>query len=332
MSQKFNAIIAKKDSEGKFVAELSQITTNELPDEDVLIDIDFSTLNYKDGLAVTNKLPICQKFPMVCGIDLAGSVIESKNEKFSPGQKVLVNGFGLSERYWGGYSQKQRINSSFLIPVPENFSTRSAMAIGTAGYTAMLAVNAIRDHGIQPSDGDILVTGSVGGVGSVAITLLSSLGYNVIASTGRIEQSDYLKDLGAKRIIDRTTLDGPGRPLDKESWAGAIDNVGSSTLSNVLAKTNYSGIVASCGLAGGSDLPGTVLPFILRNVRLQGVDSVQAPLALRERAWRDLSELLDLSVLESMTSVAKLSDVFDLGKQIVSGKIKGRIVIDVNSI
>ncbi len=332
MSQSFNAIIANKDSEGKFSAELNQITADELPDEDVFIDIDYSTLNYKDGLAVTNKLPICQKFPMVCGIDLAGTVIESKNEKFAPGQKVLVNGYGLSEKYWGGYSQKQKINSSFLISVPENFSTRIAMAIGTAGYTAMLAVNAIKDHGVQPSDGDILVTGSVGGVGSVAISLLSSLGYNVVASTGRPEQSDYLKGLGAKKIIDRTTLSAPGRPLDRESWTAAIDNVGSSTLSNVLAKTKYSGIVASCGLASGSDLPGTVLPFILRNVRLQGVDSVQAPLALRDRAWKDLSELLDLSVLESMTSVAKLSDVFDLGKQIVSGKIKGRIVIDVNSI
>ena len=332
LSQKFNAIIAKKNSEGKFFAELSQITSDELPDEDVLIDVDYSTLNYKDGLAVTNKLPICQKFPMVCGIDLAGSVIESKNEKFTPGQKVLVNGFGLSEKYWGGYSQKQRINSSFLVSVPENFSTRVAMAIGTAGYTAMLAVNAIRDHGVQPSDGDILVTGSVGGVGSVAVTLLSGLGYSVIASTGRMEQSDYLKNLGAKKIIDRTTLSAEGRPLDKESWVAAIDNVGSSTLSNVLAKTNYSGIVASCGLAGGSDLPATVLPFILRNIKLQGIDSVQAPLAFRERAWQDLSELLDLTVLESMTGVAKLSDVFDLGKQIVSGKIKGRSVIDVNSI
>lgn len=332
MSEKFSAIIAQKDSEGNFSAGLSQITDDDLPDEDVLINVEYSTLNYKDGLAVTNKLPICQKFPMVCGIDLAGTVVNSKNEKFSPGQKVLVNGFGLSERYWGGYSQRQKINSSFLVAVPRNFSTKDAMAIGTAGYTAMLAVNTIRDHGVEPGDGDILVTGAVGGVGSVAITLLSKLGYSVIASTGRMEYANYLEQLGTKKIIDRETLSGPGRPLDKECWYAAVDSVGSSTLANVLSKTKYNGIVAACGLAGGSDLPTTVLPFILRNVRLQGIDSVQAPLELRERAWSDLSELIDLSVLNSVADTAKLSDIFELGEKIVSGKIKGRIIIDVNSI
>ena len=332
MSEKFSAIIAQKDLEGNFTAGLTQITNEDLPDEDVLIDVEYSTLNYKDGLAVTNKLPICQKFPMVCGIDLAGSVIDSKSEKFAQGQKVLVNGFGLSERYWGGYSQRQRINPSFLVAIPDNFSTKDAMAIGTAGYTAMLAVNAIRDHGVQPKDGDIVVTGAVGGVGSVAITLLSRLGYSVTASTGRTEHANYLEQLGAKNIIDRETLSGHGRPLDKETWCAAVDSVGSSTLANVLSKIKYSGIVAACGLAGGSDLPTTVLPFILRNVRLQGVDSVQAPLELRERAWTDLSDLIDQSKLQSVADIAKLSDVLDLGKKIVSGKIKGRIIIDVNSI
>ncbi|MEQ8493616.1 MAG: MDR family oxidoreductase, partial [Gammaproteobacteria bacterium] len=268
MSDTFNAIVAEKSGDGSFSAGLKKLSLADLPDEPVLVDVEYSTVNYKDGLAVTNTAPICQKFPMVCGIDLAGTVAESTTEAWQLGDKVLVNGYGLSERHWGAYSQKQRVNPDYLLRIPAAFTTEEAMAIGTAGYTAMLAVNAIRDHGTRPEDGPILVTGSAGGVGSVAILLLARLGYEVTASTGRPETAEYLKSLGASNVIARDDLARKSKPLEAEQWAGTVDSVGSTTLATALAQTRYNGVVAACGLAGGADLPGTVIPFLLRNVRL----------------------------------------------------------------
>lgn len=331
MRNEFNALVVDKDDEGNFLIEIRNLSINDLPDENVLVDIDYSTLNYKDGLVVTDTGSICQKFPMVCGIDLAGIVAESSDPNWKVGDRVLANGYGLSERYWGAYSQKQRINGDFLVRVPDNLSNLDAMAIGTAGYTAMLCVNAIRDHGTIVSDGDILVTGSAGGVGSVAILLLSKLGYSVTASTGRPETSGYLRSIGASNVIERDELSRKSRPLEKELWAACVDSVGSSTIATSLAQTKYNGIVAACGLAGGTDLPSTVLPFILRNVCLQGVDSVMAPMDVRVRAWNDLGMLLDPSSLSDVYSVEPLARVPELGAAILRGEIRGRVVIDVNT-
>ena len=327
MSNTFQALLVDENRNAK----LQTLSTDDLPDEAVLVDVDYSTLNFKDGLAVSGASPICQKLPMVCGIDLAGTVSESSDSRFKVGDKVLANGYGLSERHWGGYSQKQRVNPDFLLAVPAAFSTKQAMAIGTAGYTAMLCVNAIRDHGVLPGDGPILVTGSVGGVGSVAIMLLSALGYEVVASTGRPEQEDYLKSLGASSIVARDELARKCKPLELEVWAGVVDTVGSTTLATALSQIKYNGIAAVCGLAGGIDLPGNMMPFILRNVRLQGCDSVMAPMAVRVRAWADLAECLDLGLLEKATIVEPLSRVLDLASEIIQGKVKGRVVVDVNS-
>ncbi len=331
MSNEFNALVVDKDDEGNFLIEIRNLSISDLPDENVLVDIDYSTLNYKDGLVVTDTGSICQKFPMVCGIDLAGTVAESSDPNWKVGDRVLANGYGLSERYWGAYSQKQRINGDFLVRAPDNLSNLDAMAIGTAGYTAMLCVNAIRDHGTIVSDGDILVTGSAGGVGSVAILLLSKLGYSVTASTGRPETADYLRSIGASNVIERDELSRKSRPLEKELWAACVDSVGSSTIATSLAQTKYNGIVAACGLAGGADLPSTVLPFILRNVCLQGVDSVMAPMDVRVRAWNDLGMLLDPSSLSDVYSVEPLARVPELGAAILRGEIRGRVVIDVNA-
>lgn len=331
MTDTFNAIVAETDEGGNFSAGLKALTMNDLPDEAVLVDVEYSTVNYKDGLAVTNTAPICQKSPMVCGIDLAGTVAESNVVDWQIGDKVLVNGYGLSERHWGGYSQKQRVNPDFLVRVPAAFTTEQAMVIGTAGYTSMLAVNAIRDHGVKPEDGPILVTGSAGGVGSIAIILLAKLGYEVAASTGRPETADYLKSLGASQIIAREDLARKSKPLEKELWAGTVDSVGSTTLATALAQTRYNGCVAACGLAGGADLPGTVMPYLLRNVRLQGVDSVMAPMHLRERAWKDLGELLDPAAVTDVYRVEPLAAVPELSAAILRGEIRGRVVIDVNA-
>ena len=330
MSTAINAILASKDAEGKFSAHLTTLELSQLPDEDVLIDIDFSTVNYKDGLAVTNTIPICQKLPMVCGIDLAGTVVESRSAKWVAGDRVLVNGYGLSERHWGAYAQQQRVNPDFLVRIPTAFSSELAMALGTAGYTSMLAVNAIRDHGTTPADGPVLVTGGAGGVGGVAIMLLAKLGYEVIASTGRPETADYLKRLGAKDTIARTDLARAAKPLEKETWAACVDSIGSTTLATVLAQLRYNGVVAACGLAGGADLPSTVMPFLLRNARLQGIDSVMAPMAARQRAWNDLAELIDPTQLKSMYTVEPLGRVPALCAAILRGEIRGRVVIDVN--
>lgn len=331
MSNSFQAIVAEKDADGAFNAGLKTLEPSDLPDEAVLVDVAYSTLNYKDGLAVTNTIPICQRWPMVCGIDLAGTVVESASDRFSAGDRVLANGYGLSEQHWGGYAQRQRVNPDFLVPIPAAFSELEAMALGTAGYTAMLCVNAVRDHGTRPDDGPVLVTGAAGGVGSVAIMLLGKLGYEVVASTGRPETEDYLKSLGAARIVDRASLGRESKPLEKETWAATVDSVGATTLATALAQTKYNGVVAACGLAGGAGLPATVMPFILRNVRLQGCDSVTAPMPIRERAWSDLAELIDPALLREATSVEPLARVPELGAAILRGEVRGRIVIDVNA-
>ena len=327
----FKALIADKDDAGNFSAAIKDISESDLPDEAVLVDVEYSTVNYKDGLAVTNTLSICSTFPIVCGIDLAGTVAESSSDAWKAGDKVLVNGYGLSERHWGAYSQKQRVNPDFLVRVPDAFTTEQCMAIGTAGYTSMLAVNAIRDHGIKPEDGPVLVTGSAGGVGSVAILLLAKLGYEVVASTGRPQTADYLKSLGATSIVARDDLARKSKPLEAETYAACVESVGSTTIATTLAQMKYNGIVAACGLAGGPDLPGTVMPFLLRNVCLQGIDSVMAPMAARVRAWNDLAELLDLSKMQDVYEVKPLGDVPELTAAILRGEIKGRVVIDVNA-
>ena len=303
MSTSFNALIIEKNDK-KISSSIQQISLSDLPDEDVLVDIAYSTVNYKDGLAATGTLPICRKFPMVGGIDLAGTVLESKNPEFNAGDRVLVNGFGLSERYWGGYAQKQRLKPEWLVRVPEAFSLEEAMAIGTAGYTSMLCVHAIQDWGVSPENGPVVVTGAAGGVGTVAVMLLSKLGYEVTASTGRVEEAGALLEaLGASTIISRQELARDPGPLEAETWAAGVDTVGDNTLASVLAQTKYEGIVAACGLAGSTELPASVMPFILRGVTLRGIDSVMAPLERRHRAWQALAELVDLDLLRKIYRV-----------------------------
>ncbi|OUS15633.1 oxidoreductase [Gammaproteobacteria bacterium 50_400_T64] len=331
MTTPFNALIIEKNDK-KVSASLQQISLADLPDEEVLVDVAYSTVNYKDGLATTGTLPICRKFPMVGGIDLAGTVVESKNPAFKAGDRVLVNGFGLSERYWGGYAQKQKLKAEWLVRVPEAFSLEETMAIGTAGYTAMLCVLALQDWGVVPESGPIVVTGAAGGVGTVAIMLLAKLGYEVTASTGRVEEArPLLEALGAKNIIARDELARDPGPLEVETWAGAVDTVGDNTLASVLAQTRYEGMVAACGLAGSTNLPASVMPFILRGVTLRGIDSVMAPLERRQRAWNELARLVDLDLLRQIYSVEPLSKVPELAGDILAGKIKGRVVIDVNA-
>ena len=330
MSDKFNAIVINKDDDG-YGAALSQVAIDDFPEGDVIIDVDYSTVNFKDGLALTGASPIARSFPMVGGIDLAGTVASSDSDKFKAGDKVLINGYGLSESRWGGYAQKVRVTSDLIVALPDAFTTKQAMAIGTAGYTAMLCVLALEDGGVTPDSGPVLVTGAAGGVGSVAIALLAKLGYEVIASTGRASEADYLKGLGASDIIDRETLSGEGRPLGRETWAGAVDSVGSKTLANVLAQIKYGGTVAACGLAQGMDLPSTVMPFILRGVTLAGVDSVMAPMAKRERAWARLATDLDVAKLDAMTDEVPMSEVIDRAPAILAGQIRGRLVVDVNA-
>ncbi|MGR8949070.1 MAG: MDR family oxidoreductase [Gammaproteobacteria bacterium] len=331
MSEKFNAIVAELNDEGKPRANLKQITLDEVPDEDVLIDVAFSTVNYKDGLAVTGKGKICRKFPMVCGIDLSGTVIESRNDKWQAGDEVLVNGYGLSEDHWGGYAQKQKVKSEFLVKVPDAFNLEQVMALGTAGYTAMLCVNAVEDHGTKPADGPVLVTGAAGGVGSVAVMALSKLGYEVHASTGRPETESYLKSLGAAEIVARDELARDAKPLERELWAGVVDCVGDKTLATAIAQTKHEGIVAPCGLAGGFGLPATVMPLILRGVTVRGVESIMTSMARRERAWESLATLIDQSLLDSVYRVEPLGAVPELANTILAGKIQGRVVIDVNA-
>ncbi len=329
MTDTFRAFVAD-EKDGKYTAGFRDITLADLPAQGVLVDVAYSTVNYKDGLAVTGKGKIVRKYPLVCGIDLAGTVAESSDTNFKAGDAVLVNGWGLSESESGGYTQKQRVNPNFLTRIPAAFSAKQAMAIGTAGYTAMLSVIALEQAGIKPASGDILVTGAAGGVGSVAIAILAKLGYRVIASTGRPATHEYLKSLGAADFIARADLEKAGRPLEKARWAGAVDSVGSQTLATVLAQTKDEGAVAACGLAGGTDLPTSVMPFILRGVKLLGINSVTASAARREQAWARLATDLDIAKLDAMTTVEPLSKIKTLGEMILRGETRGRIVIDVN--
>jgi acrylyl-CoA reductase (NADPH) len=330
MTNSFNAMVME-DVDGKPRASIKALTLNDLPDHDVLVAISHSSLNYKDGLAISGKGRIARRLPMVGGIDLAGTVVESRSNLWKAGDRVVVNGWGLSETEWGGYSRFQRIKAEHLTRLPDAFTAEQAMAIGTAGYTAALCVNALENWGVIEQGGrEVLVTGAAGGVGSVSVALLAARGYKVTASTGRPESHDYLSKLGATAFVDRATLAEKAGPLQKERWAGAVDSVGSTTLANVLAQTVYGGGVAACGLAGGADLPATVLPHILRNVALIGVDSVMAPAHKRERAWSLLAESLDHQLLADMTSVALMSDLPRLADDILAGKTRGRVVIKID--
>ena len=331
MSETFNAIVAE-DVEGKTVASLKQITLADLPDEEVLVDVSFSTLNYKDGLAVSGSGRICRSLPLICGIDLAGTVVESANPAYKPGDRILVNGYGMSETYNGGYSQMQRIKPEWIVRIPDSMSPEQTMAIGTAGYTSMLCVQALQDHGVTPGDGPVLVTGAAGGVGSVAVSLLASLGYEIHASTGRVEtEGEFLRSLGAAALVPRQDLSRDCKPLEKETWAGVVDTVGDKVLATALAQTRYEGTVTACGLAGGMGLPTSVAPFILRGVTLRGIDSVMASLSRRQRAWDDLAQILNRDHLRDIYRVVPMTKVPELAPRIVKGEIRGRIVVDVNA-
>ena len=324
----FKAIVIDKADTGQTV-RLTDFDEKDLMDGDVTVRIEWSTVNYKDGLAITGKAPVVRRFPMIAGVDFAGTVEASTHPNWKPGDQVILNGWGLGETHLGAYAEKARVKGDWLIRRPAAVSARDAMVIGTAGYTAMLAVMALERAGIKPSQGQVIVTGAAGGVGSVAIALLAKLGYAVAASTGRPEEAAYLKDLGASDIVSRNELTGPPRPLAKERWAGGIDAVGSTTLANVLSMTRYGGAVAACGLAGGMDLPTTVAPFILRGVSLIGIDSVMCPLPLREAAWRRLEEDLDREKIAAMANEIGLDDVIAAGRRIVEGKVRGRIVVKI---
>ena len=324
----FKAIVIDKADTGQTV-RLTDFDEKDLMDGDVTVRVEWSTVNYKDGLAITGKAPVVRRFPMIAGVDFAGTVESSTHPKWKPGDQVILNGWGLGETHLGAYAEKARVKGDWLVRRPAGISARDAMAIGTAGYTAMLAVMALERAGINPSRGPVIVTGAAGGVGSVAVALLAKLGYAVAASTGRTEEAAYLKGLGASEIINRNELTGPPRPLAKERWAGGIDAVGSTTLANVLSMTRYGGAVAACGLAGGMDLPTTVAPFILRGVSLIGIDSVMCPLPHREAAWRRLEADLDRDKIAAMANEIGLDEVIAAGRRIVEGKVRGRIVVKI---
>lgn len=326
----FKALLTTK-TEGVVSTSLVDFDEADLMPGDVTVAIDYSTVNYKDAMAISGHAPVIRQFPLIPGIDFSGTVQTSSHAGFAVGDRVVANGWGLSQTHHGGLAQKARVPGAWLVKLPDVFSTRDAMAIGTAGYTAMLSVLALEHAGIAPDKGDVLVTGAGGGAGSVAITLLSGLGYRVVASTGRLEEADYLRELGAAEVIDRRTLSEPGPPIGKERWAGAIDSVGSHTLANVLGQTRYGGAVAAFGLAQGADLPGSVLPFILRNVTLAGIDSVNAPQDARLRAWARLATDLDLDKLARATQVVSLAEVPGLAVPVLQGQVQGRTVVDVNA-
>ncbi|EXI91295.1 MAG: Acrylyl-CoA reductase AcuI [Candidatus Accumulibacter regalis] len=325
----FKGILITKD-DGVYRALLQDIDDAVLPDADTTVQVEWSTLNYKDGLALTGKSPVVRRFPMVPGIDFAGTVIETSNTAWKVGDRVVLNGWGVGETHCGGLAAKARVKGEWLVPLPASFSARQAMAIGTAGYTAMLCVLALEKHGIKPADGEILVTGANGGVGSVAIAVLAKLGYQVAASTGRPDEAEHLKALGASTIVERSELSAPGKPIGKERWAGVVDTVGSHTLANACATTKYSGAVAACGLAGGMDFPATVAPFILRGVTLYGIDSVMAPLTVRQEAWERLGRDLEIAKLDSITREIPLSEAVAVGAELLAGKVRGRVVVDVS--
>ena len=326
--QRFKALVVSKGDAGQTLA-WQELTESDLMPGNVLVRVSHSTINYKDGLAITGRAPVLRRWPMVPGIDFAGTVTSSTHADFKPGDDVILNGWGVGETHFGGYAQMARVNGDWLVKKPAAFTPAETMAIGTAGYTAMLCVLALERHGVRPDSGPVLVTGAAGGVGSVAIALLAGLGYQVTASTGRMSESPYLKGLGAAEVIDRSELSGTPRPLNKERWAGAVDSVGSSTLANVLGMTKYGGTVAACGLAGGMDLPTSVAPFILRAVTLAGVDSVMAPKAARVEAWTRLARDVDKARLAAMTVTRPASDVVTLAPDILAGKVRGRVVLEL---
>lgn len=329
MSETFKAILVSRDAEKKQSVNVTDLTEADLMEGDVTVAIEATTVNYKDGLAITGKAPVIRHWPLVPGIDFAGTVVSSSHPDWRTGDKVILNGWGVGETHFGAYAGRARVKGDWLVPLPQGISPHDAMAVGTAGYTAMLCVMALERHGILPDRGPVVVTGAAGGVGSVAVSILSSLGYHVIASTGRNAESPFLIDLGAAEVISRDELAQPAKRLAKERWAGGIDAVGSHTLANVLSMTSYGGAVAACGLAGGMDLPTSVAPFILRGVSLLGIDSVMAPKAVRLEAWRRIGTDLDLRKLTSLSSTIGFDGIVDAARDIVDGKIRGRVVVDM---
>lgn len=329
MSDTFKAILVSRDEDKNQSVDIVDMTEDELMEGDVTVKVDATTVNYKDGLAITGKAPVIRRWPLVPGIDLAGTVVKSDNIDWKTGDRVVLNGWGVGETHYGAYAGMARLDGNWLVPLPESLTANEAMAVGTAGYTAMLCVMALERHGITPDRGPVIVTGAAGGVGSVAVAILSKLGFHVIASTGRTSEEAYLKDLGAAEIISRDELSEPGRPLGKERWAAGVDAVGSHTLANVLAMTSYGGAVAACGLAQGADLPASVMPFILRGVSLLGVDSVMAPKELRLEAWKRISTDLDLNKLETLSVKIGFDDVVGAAQDIMAGNIRGRVVVEM---
>ena len=327
----FKAILITKDDTSGYQVALQQVDETVLPEGDVTVKVEWSTLNYKDGLAITGKSPVVRRFPMIPGIDFAGTVTASSNPAWKVGDQVVLNGWGVGETHCGGLGEIARVKGEWLVALPKGISAKHAMAIGTAGYTAMLCVMALEKHGVKPENGEILVTGANGGVGSVAIALLAKLGYNVVASTGRMEEAEHLKALGATTVIDRAELSAPGKAIGKERWAGVVDAVGSHTLANACATTRYGGAVAACGLAGGMDFPATVAPFILRGVTLYGIDSVMAPMALRQQAWARLAKDLDMAKLDSITKEIGMDAVIPTAAALLEGKVRGRVVVNVQA-
>jgi acrylyl-CoA reductase (NADPH) len=325
----FAALLIDKTDDGQTV-ERAELDESRLPEGDVLVDVAWSTLNYKDGLAITGRSPVVRKWPMVPGIDLAGTVAESRHPDWKAGDAVVLNGWGLGETHWGGLAQKARVQGEWLVPLPRAMTARQAMAIGTAGYTAALCVNALLSHGVAPGQGEVLVTGATGGVGSIAVALLARAGFKVAAATGKTAEGDYLKALGASTVIDRAELAAPGKPMQKERWAGVVDAVGSHTLANACAQTRYGGYVAACGLAQGMDFPASVAPFILRGVSLLGIDSVMAPKAPRLAAWERLARDLDLGLLDTIAGEVALGEAVAAAADLLDGKVRGRLVVDVN--
>ncbi len=325
----FKAILITKDDVG-YRAQVTNVDEAALPEGDVHVKVHYSTLNYKDGLAITGKSPIVRSFPMVPGIDLTGEVIKSASPEFKPGDLVLLNGWGVGESHWGGLAQEARLKSEWLIPLPKAFTAKQSLAIGTAGYTAMLCIMALQKHGVLPGDGEILVTGAAGGVGSFAVSLLHQLGYTVVASSGRLGEADYLKSLGASEVIDRATLTQPGKPLAKERWAAVVDSVGSHTLANACAATKANGAVAACGLAQGMDFPGTVAPFILRGITLYGINSVTQPKQKRIEAWNQLATLCKPDQLLEIAKEISLEQAIAVAADLIDGKVRGRVIVDVN--
>ncbi len=330
MSDTFKALVLTQE-DGKTVGKVRELTNDDLPDGDVLLAVEYSSLNYKDGLAITGKGKIVRQWPLVPGIDLAGRVLESSSADYARGDRVVLTGWGVGEKYWGGYSQRQRVQSKWLVPLPDGLESRQAMAIGTAGFTAMLCVMTLEEAGVTPDKGAVLVTGASGGVGSIAVAILAKLGYQVTAVSGKGDAGDFLRTLGAADILPRDEMSQPARPLEGQRWAGAVDTVGSTMLARVLAETSYGGCVAACGLAGGADLPTTVMPFILRNVSLRGVDSVSCPLERRKAAWQRLVTDLPPAALGEIGQLVGLEQLPELAGRIVRGEIRGRIIVDPNA-